>query len=129
MKSKIVTSKAPEALGPYNQAVLIDSLLFCSGQIGINPETKTLVSGGIEAEAKQVFVNLTAVLEEANLSWLDVVKTEIFLKNINDFSVVNDIYKNLFVPDAVLPARQTVEVSNLPKNALIEVSVIAYGKK
>lgn len=129
MKEKIVTSKAPEALGPYSQAVFIDDLLFCSGQIGLDPNTNLIVSGGIEAETMQVFSNLTAVLEESNLTWSDVVKTEIFLKNINDFSIVNDIYKNLFSADDVLPARQTVEVSNLPKNAQIEVSVIAYGKK
>ncbi len=122
------TDKAPKALGPYSQAIEINGFIFCSGQIGLDPKTNSLVDGGVEQEANQVLKNLSAVLESASVDLKNVIKCEIFLKNVQDFVVVNDIYAKYFTSDPK-PARVTVEVSNLPKNALIEISCIAYINK
>ena len=122
---QINTVTAPKAVGPYSQAIKVDKFVFCSGQIGLEPKTNTLVEGGVEKEAEQTLKNLSAVLEAAGLSFKNVIRTDIFLTNINDFSKVNEIYGKHFSKDPK-PARQTVEVSKLPKGANIEVSCIAY---
>lgn len=118
----VKTNKAPEPIGPYSQAIVSASFVFCSGQIGIDPETGELKKN-LEEQARQVFENLKAVLEAAGSSINKVVKTTIFLKNVQDFSKVNEIYAEYFSKNK--PARSTVEVSNLPKGALLEVEAIA----
>ncbi len=124
MKTIVNTKNAPAPIGPYNQAVFAGNLLFTSGQIALNPETGTLVSENIEAETEQVMENLKAVLSEAGLSFENVVKTSIFLADMNDFSSVNEIYGSYF-NEASAPARETVEVANLPKFVNVEISMIA----
>ena len=122
MIKKVQTTKAPSAIGPYSQAIVSGNLVFCSGQIGLDPETGNLVDG-IENQTKQVMENIKAVLSAADSDLNHVVKTTIFIKNISDFATVNQIYGDYFSDHK--PARSTVEVSNLPKGALIEVEVIA----
>lgn len=125
MKKQIITtSKAPAPIGPYNQAVMIGDLLYVSGQIAINAETNELEIEDIIAETKRVMSNLSAVLEEAGLNFSNVIKTTIFLKDLNDFAKVNEIYGSYF--DTDFPARECVEVSKLPKNVNVEISVIAH---
>jgi 2-iminobutanoate/2-iminopropanoate deaminase len=114
---------APAAVGPYSQAVRSENLLFCSGQIGLDPQSGQLVSFEFAAQAEQVFKNLSAVLMAAGSSLQDVVRVEVFLANIEDFAQLNGIYERWFGYHK--PARQTVEVSKLPKDALVEISVIA----
>jgi len=125
MKKIIHTDKAPGALGPYNQAV-IDSktgLLYTAGQIGIDPRTGELVGPDIKAQAHQVFNNLNAVLEAAGCGFGNVLKSTIYLRNLGDFEIVNEIYAEHFVKD--FPARSTLEVSMLPKGALVEIELVA----
>jgi len=122
MIKEIFTSKAPKPIGPYSQAIISGNLIFCSGQIGINPDTGELAEG-IEAQTKQVLKNLKEILIEAHSSLEKVIKTTIFLKNIADFKKVNEIYGEFF--SSHKPARSTVEVSNLPKGALVEIEIIA----
>lgn len=121
---KIVTDKAPKAIGPYSQAVKVGNTLFCSGQIGLDPDTMEMVTWWVEEEVHRVCKNIGAVLEQAWMGCGDVVKTTIFLQNINDFSTVNEIYGTYF-PHC--PARSTVEVSKLPRGALIEIEVIGIA--
>lgn len=123
MKSIIQTEKAPAPIGPYSQAVKAGNMLFISGQIALDPETNQLISGGIKVEAKQVMKNLEAVLASADFSFEDVVKTTIFLSDMNHFSDVNEVYGSYFKSD--FPARETVAVLGLPKNVNVEISVIA----
>ena len=123
---KINTEKAPKAIGPYVQANKIGNLIFCSGQLGINPETGKLVDGGVLEEAKQVFKNIQAILEEAGSSMNHVVKTLVLLKDIADFVEVNKIYAEQF--NDVLPARSAFQVAALPLNGNIEIEVIAVEK-
>ena len=120
----ITSSSAPAPVGPYSQAIVSGDLLFCSGQIGLDPTTSTLVAGGIDAEATQVLSNLKAVLEAAGCTCAAVIKTEIFMTNIEDFGKVNEIYGTFFSTDPA-PARQTIGVAALPKGAVIEISCIA----
>lgn len=124
-KTVINAKKAPAAVGPYVHAVKAGKLVFTSGQIGLIPETGVLAEG-IVAQTEQVLKNLGAVLEEAGLSYEDVIKTTVFLDDINDFATVNEIYAKYFIGDA--PARSCVEVAALPKGALIEIEVIAAEK-
>lgn len=124
MKSVIKTDKAPAPIGPYNQAILAGDFLFASGQIAINPETGDLVTGDIESETHQVMRNIKAILAEAGLDLSHVVKTTIFLADMNDFAKVNSVYGS-YLSDK-FPARETVQVSVLPKNVNIEISVTAY---
>lgn len=124
MKKIINTNNAPAPIGPYNQAVLAGNTLFTSGQIAINPATGDLVNSSIEIETKQVMENMKAVLTEANMTFENVVKTSIFIKNMNDFAKINAIYGTYFNPETA-PARETVEVGNLPKFVNIEISMIA----
>lgn len=125
MKNTINTTKAPQAIGPYSQAVSINNLLFISGQIPINPETGELVQGGVGEETHQVMKNLKAILEQAGASFSTAVKTSIFLKNMDDFSLVNEIYASYF-EEGNYPARETVQVSKLPKDVNVEISMIAH---
>jgi len=122
MKKIIYSNDAPEAIGPYSQAVLSNNTLYCSGQIALD-KNGNLKNKNIEEETNQIIKNIKAVLKKAEMNFSNVVKTTIFLKNMNDFNVVNNIYQNLFKKDP--PARETVEVSRLPKDVNIEISVIA----
>jgi len=119
----IKTDKAPEAIGPYSQAVKYENLLFVSGQIAIDPNTQKFVGGDAKEQTERVMKNIKAILEEAGLSFSHVIKTTIYLKNIQDFEAVNKVYEKYFTEHK--PARATVEVSNLPKDALVEIEVIA----
>ena len=119
----ISTTKAPKAVGPYSQAIICNDLLFISGQIAINPETNILITDSFELEVKQIFTNINEILKEANTSFDNVIKTTVFIKNINNFGLFNEIYANYFVNNK--PARSLVEVTNLPKGANLEVEVIA----
>lgn len=123
---QINTKKAPKAIGPYVQANKVGELIFCSGQLGINPETGKLVDGGVLEEAKQVFKNIQAILEEAGSSMNHVVKTLVLLKDIADFAEVNKVYAEQF--NDVLPARSAFQVAALPLNGNIEIEVIAVEK-
>ncbi len=124
-RQAISTGGAPAALGPYSQAIATDRLLFCSGQIGLDPATGELASG-IEAQAERVLANLTAVLAAAGLDWGDVLKTTIFLADIGDFATVNAIYAARQADPP--PARSTFAVGSLPKGALIEIEAIAQRR-
>ncbi|GAA4515238.1 MULTISPECIES: RidA family protein [Sphingobacterium] len=126
MSQKIIinTSKAPAAIGPYNQAVKADKTLYVSGQIPLIPETMELVTSGIEDETHQVFKNIQAILEEAGYGLEDVVKASIFLSDMDYFGKVNEIYAQYFTANQ--PARECVAVKTLPKNVNIEISVIAW---
>ena len=118
----IQTEKAPEALGPYSQAVMVDNFIFCSGQIGINPETGELAEG-IEKQTEQVLKNLEVILAAVGASRKNIVKTTVYLKNLSDFQKMNEIYAKFFGESK--PARATVEVSNLPKGSLVEIEATA----
>jgi len=122
MKKIIYSQDAPEAIGPYSQAVLSNNTLYCSGQIALD-KNGNLKNKNIEEETNQIIKNIKAVLKKAEMNFSNVVKTTIFLKNMNDFNVVNNIYQKLFEKDP--PARETIEVSKLPKDVNIEISVIA----
>ncbi len=124
MKKTIFTEKAPAPIGPYNQAILIGNTLYTSGQIAINPSTGELVLTEIESETKQVMENLKAVLEAAGMSFENVVKSTIFISDMNDFGSINTIYGSYF-DEKTAPARETVQVACLPKNVNVEISMIA----
>ena len=124
MRKIVATKKAPAAIGPYAQENIYGNLVFTSGQIPLVPETGVMVEGGIEEQTKQVFANLKAVLEEAGSGLDKIIKTTCFLKDMGDFAVVNEIYGGYF--DGDYPSRSAIEVARLPKDALIEIEVIAY---
>ena len=124
MKKIIFTEKAPAPIGPYNQAVLINGTLYTSGQVALNPATMELVLENIEVETKQVMANLKAVLEAADMTFDNVVKTTIFIMNMGDFTRINSVYGSYF-DEATAPARETVQVACLPRNVNIEISMIA----
>jgi 2-iminobutanoate/2-iminopropanoate deaminase len=124
MKKIIYTENAPAPIGPYNQAVLVGNTLYTSGQIALNPQTMELVLDDIETETKQVMENMKAVLAAAEMTFENVVKTSIFIMNMEDFSRINAVYRAYF-NDATAPARETVQVACLPKNVNIEISMIA----
>lgn len=123
-KQIITTPNAPAPIGPYNQAVLINDTLYTSGQIAIDPKTGELVMDAIEVETKLVMENMKAVLAAADMTFENVVKTSIFIKNMNDFKKINAVYGQYF-DEATAPARETVEVGNLPKYVNVEISMIA----
>lgn len=123
MKTIISTPKAPAAIGPYSQAVLVNGMLFTSGVIPIDPETNTLVQGDVETQTRQAIGNLKNLIEASGSSMEKVVKTTVFIKDMNDFGKINDIYKEFFTSD--FPARSCVEVARLPKDVLIEIEAIA----
>jgi 2-iminobutanoate/2-iminopropanoate deaminase len=124
MKKIIITDKAPAPIGPYNQAVLVGNTLYTSGQVAFNPVTMELVLDNIEVETKQVIENLKVVLEAADMTFENVVKTSIFLMNMNDFASVNAIYATYFYENTA-PARETVQVAGLPRGVNVEISMIA----
>jgi len=124
MKKKIInTIAAPAPIGPYNQAVMSGKLLFVSGQIAINPISGNLNLSDIESETKQVMQNIEAILIAADMNFSNVLKSTIFLKDMNNFALINQVYGSYFTSD--FPARETVEVSRLPKDVNVEISVIA----
>jgi len=123
MKKIVSTSDAPAAIGPYSQAVRVGSMLFCAGQIPLDPKTGQMVSDDISEQAKRVLENIAAILKAEHLSFDHVVKTTIFLTSMNDFQTVNEIYATYFRQSP--PARSTVAVAALPKNAKVEIEVIA----
>lgn len=124
MKKIISTDKAPKAIGPYSQAIEFNNMIFTSGVIPVNPETNELVGGPIEVQAEQAIKNLAALLTESGSSVDNVIKTTVFIKDMNDFGKVNEIYASYFKKDC--PARSCVEVARLPKDVLIEIEAIAY---
>jgi 2-iminobutanoate/2-iminopropanoate deaminase len=121
----IRTDKAPDAIGPYSQAVDAGALVFCSGQIAIDPATGVLVKGGIKEQTERVLKNLGEVLKASRAGFESVASVQVYLLDMNDFAAMNEIYGKNFITDP-LPARATVQVSRLPKDALIEISCIAY---
>jgi len=124
MKKVINTQNAPAPIGPYNQAILNNGTLYISGQIPINPKNGELVSGDIKKETQQSMENLKAILTEAKMTFEDVVKSSIFLSDMNQFTEVNEVYATYFNAETA-PARETVEVANLPKFVNVEISMIA----
>jgi 2-iminobutanoate/2-iminopropanoate deaminase len=123
MKKVISTKNAPTAIGPYSQAILSNKTLYCSGQIAINPATGNLVMENITAETTQVMQNISAVLTAADMDFSNVVKCSIFMKDMNDYAAINEVYAKSFGENP--PAREAVQVSVLPKNVNVEISVIA----
>lgn len=125
MKQAIASKQAPAAIGPYSQAIKANGLIFCSGQTPMDPATGEVVSGGIQAQTERVLKNLTAVLEAAGSSFDRVVKTSVFLKDMNDFAAMNEVYARFFTGEP--PARSTIQAARLPKDALVEIDLIALG--
>ena len=124
MKKVINTPNAPAPIGPYNQAILSGNTLYMSGQIALNVKTGNLILEDIKSETRQVMENLKAVIEAAHMTFNDVVKSTIFISDMNDFSQINEVYGSYF-EDANAPARETVQVAKLPKNVNVEISMIA----
>lgn len=124
MKKIITTSKAPAPIGPYNQAILVNNMLFTSGQIAFNPDNGKLILDDIQSETKQVMENLNAVLKEAGMTFKNVIKTSIFIADMDDFTQINETYGSYF-DDETAPARETVQVARLPKDVNVEISMIA----
>ena len=124
MKKVIETTEAPAPIGPYNQAIFINNTLYASGQIALDPKTMELVNENIQAETTQVMKNLSEVLKAAGMGFANVVKATIYLADMVDFSLVNEVYGGYFNDDDA-PARETVQVAQLPKNVRVEISVIA----
>jgi len=122
-RQAISTTSAPAAIGPYSQGIALDDLVFCSGQVGLDPASGALVEGGVEAQAERALQNLGAVLDAAGCTFADVVKTTVFLADIDDFAAVNAVYARFMADPA--PARSTFAVGALPKGARIEIEAIA----
>ncbi|HKM08820.1 MAG TPA: RidA family protein [Sphaerochaeta sp.] len=123
-KKLVNTDKAPAAIGPYSQAIIAAPFVFTSGQLPVDPKTNELVGGDAANQAKQVFENLKAVLAEAGTDLSRVVKSTVFLKNMDDFAAVNKVYASYF-PEGILPARSAVQVAKLPKDVAVEIEIIA----
>ena len=123
MRKVINTPKAPSAIGPYSQAIQIGNFVYCSGQIPIDPATGAFAEGGIKEQTRQSLLNVRAILEEAGLTMADVLKTTVFMSDMNDFADMNAVYAEFFT--APYPARSAVAVKTLPKGALVEIEVIA----
>jgi 2-iminobutanoate/2-iminopropanoate deaminase len=124
-KKTVQSNAAPKAIGPYSQAIAANGLIYCSGQIGLDPATTEMVSGAVEAQTHQVMKNLAAVLAAAGSDLGKVVKTTVFLKSMGDFAAMNGVYASYF-GDAP-PARSTIEVARLPRDALVEIEVVALA--
>src|SRR5215470_16035448 len=124
MKQSISTKNAPAAIGPYSQAIKIENIVFLSGQLGINPATGEFNSDSIAEQTEQIFKNIEAILDEVGLKLKDIVKTTVFLSDISDFAKMNEVYAKHF--RSPYPARSTIAVKTLPKNALVEIEVIAH---
>jgi 2-iminobutanoate/2-iminopropanoate deaminase len=126
MKAKVSTAHAPAAIGPYSQAIKAGDLIYTSGQIPLDPVSGQMVEGGIGPQTRQVLENLQAVLQAAGSDLGRVIKTTVFLKNMSDFAAMNEVYAAYLAPEGVVaPARSTVEVARLPKDALVEIEVVA----
>ena len=123
MREAVRTEKAPAAIGPYSQAVRMGNLLFCSGQIPLDPATGELVTGDVAAQTRQVFANLGAVLSEAGAGFEHVARTTVYLADMGDFAAMNAVYATFF--SAPAPARSTIQAAGLPRNARVEIDVIA----
>lgn len=123
MKKEIATDNAPKAIGPYSQGILWNDLIFASGQIPVNPANGE-IPAGIKEQTKQVLENVSAILKSSGSSIENVIKTTVFVKNMNDFAEMNAVYETYFIKP--FPARSTVEVARLPKDVLVEIEVIAY---
>jgi len=128
LQRQVQTDKAPSAIGPYSQAIVANGLVFCSGQIGVVPETGVVVEGDIQAQTRRCLQNLQAVLEEAGSGLNLVVKTSVFLKDMNDFVKMNETYAEFFKSDPK-PARAAVEVARLPKDVIVEIECVALVNK
>jgi 2-iminobutanoate/2-iminopropanoate deaminase len=125
-KSVIATKNAPEAIGPYSQAIRVGDMLFASGQIPLDPVTNAMVAGGITEQTIQVLENVRSVLAAAGLEFTNVVKTTVFLKDLKDFAAMNEVYSRYFAAEGALPpARSTIQVAALPKDSLVEIECIA----
>ncbi|MEW6362835.1 MAG: RidA family protein [Pyrinomonadaceae bacterium] len=125
MKEIVTTENAPGAIGPYSQAIKVNGLVFCSGQIPIDPGTGEFVAGGVSEQTEQVLKNLSAVLEAAGTSIENVIKTTVFLADMNDFAAMNEVYGRFF--DKNKPARATVQAARLPRDARVEIECIAIA--
>ena len=125
MREVIASADAPKAIGPYSQAIRANGMLFTAGQVAIDPSTQQLIAGGISAQTERVLKNLSAILKAAGCELKDVLRCTVFLKDMNDFTAMNAVYEKYF--DIAPPARSTVEVSRLPKDALVEIDVIALA--
>jgi len=125
MRKIVATKAAPAAIGPYSQANIFGNLIFTSGQIPLDPETGAIVGKTIEEQTEQVFKNIKAILEEAGSSMQNVLKTTVFIKNMNDFAAMNAVYAKSFT-EGSFPSRSAVEVARLPKDVLVEIETIAY---
>ena len=125
MKKIVATTDAPAAIGPYSQATRIGNFIFCSGQIPLDPKTAQIVAGDVKDQTRRVMENVAAVLRAEGLQFENIVKTTIFLTNLNDFQTVNEVYGSFFKSDP--PARSTVQVAGLPKGAAVEIEVIAVA--
>jgi 2-iminobutanoate/2-iminopropanoate deaminase len=123
MKAVVSSDRAPQAIGPYSQAIKANGFLFASGQIPLDPITGQIVYGGIENQTHQVFANLRAILEKENLTFANVVKTTVFLKDMDDFTVMNKVYSQYFTDEP--PARACVQVAKLPRDVSVEIELIA----
>ena len=123
-KEILATSEAPPAIGPYSQGIRFGNLIFASGSAGVDPETRILVEGGIEAQTRQTLVNLSKILESAGSSLSQVLKTTVFLEDMNEFAQMNAVYAEFFDPDP--PARSTIQAAALPLGAAVEIEAIAY---
>jgi 2-iminobutanoate/2-iminopropanoate deaminase len=123
MREVIATDNGPKAIGPYSQAIKANGLIFLSGQISLDPATQQLIAGDVAAQTERVLQNITGILTAAGSSLAQVVKTTVFLKSMNDFAAMNEVYGRHFTADP--PARSTVEVARLPKDVLVEIDVIA----
>jgi 2-iminobutanoate/2-iminopropanoate deaminase len=128
-KQRIATDAAPAAIGPYAQAVRVGTMVYTSGQVALEPGSGALTPGGIREQTERVFQNLTAVLGAAGCDLADVVKTTVYLKDMNDFAAMNEVYAQYLAPEGVVPpARSTVQVARLPKDALVEIEAIALAR-
>lgn len=125
MREVISTTAAPKAIGPYSQAIRASGWVFVSGQVAIDPATQQVIAGNVAAQTERVLENLAAILQAAGSSLANVVRSTVFLKNMDDFSAMNEVYGKYF--SSVPPARSTVEVARLPKDVLVEIDVIALG--
>jgi 2-iminobutanoate/2-iminopropanoate deaminase len=126
LKTAVATKDAPAAIGPYSQAVRVGEMLYASGQVALDPATGQLVDGGIAEQTVRALENIKAVLAAAGLDMTHVIKTTVFLKNMSDFAAMNEIYAKYLAPDGTVPpARSTVAVAALPKDALVEIEIIA----
>lgn len=123
MKKVISTKNAPAAIGPYNQAILMDNMLYASGQLGLDPATGDFVAGGVTEQTEQVFKNIRAILDEAGMTMDNIIKTTCFLSDMANFGAMNAVYEKQFTGD--FPARSAVAVKTLPKNGLVEIEIIA----